>query len=352
MLGDTMLVEVSIAKVATYGEQPQRLDGLRQINFLFGTNGSGKTTISRVIAEPTEHPSCAVNWRGARPLETLVYNSDFVDRNFAPQLRGIFTLGEVQTDTLEKIEAARAKVAEIEIQIGTLKTTLGAEDHSSGKRAELRDLRNAFEEQCWKIKTTHDPHFQGAFTGLRNSRTRFCDKVLEEADGNQAAVHSVEDLKARARTVQAESHHSQSINGPRRIPGDFPGMVVGVGHVAAEAPVRRCVSFPDHSSACFYQLLHDGDDVVLGGHIVGQRECTGHRKPRAAHILFKGRLAECAENETVHLVEDDLLILENRCPAKPLHIKPAGAGEIGDAKRDDGNLLLHIQVLCSLRTIA
>lgn len=199
-----MLEEVSIAKVATYGEQPQRLYDLRQINFLFGTNGSGKTTISRVIADPTEHPSCAVNWRGARPLETLVYNSDFVDRNLTPQLRGIFTLGKVQADTLEKIEAARAKVAEIETQIGTLKTTLGTDDHSSGKRAELRDLRNAFEDQCWKIKTTHDPHFQGAFAGLRNSRTRFCDKVLEETDGNQAAVHPVDDLKARARTVFAE----------------------------------------------------------------------------------------------------------------------------------------------------
>lgn len=189
-----MLEDVSIAKVATYGEQPQRLDGLRQINFLFGTNGSGKTTISRVIADPTEYPTCAVSWRDSRALETLVYNSDFADRNFTPQLRGIFTLGEVQADALEKIEAARAKVAEIESQIGTLKTTLGADDHSSGKRAELRDLRSAFDEQCWKIKTTHDPHFQGAFTGSRNSRTKFSDKVLEEAAVNQAAVQPIDDL--------------------------------------------------------------------------------------------------------------------------------------------------------------
>lgn len=199
-----MLEEVSIAKVATYGDQPQRLDRLRQINFLFGTNGSGKTTISRVIADPNSHATCAVNWRGARPLETLVYNSDFVDRNFTPQLRGIFTLGKVEADSLQKIEEARAKVADIETQIGNLKTTLGAPDHSSGKRAELRDLRNAFEEQCWKIKTEHDPHFQVAFAGLRNSRTKFCDKVLEETEGNQAAVHLVDDLKARARTVFAE----------------------------------------------------------------------------------------------------------------------------------------------------
>ena len=199
-----MLEKVSITNVATYGEQPQHLDDLRQINFLFGTNGSGKTTISRVIANPTEHPSCAVNWRGARRLETLVYNSDFVDGNFTPQLRGIFTLGEAEADTLDKIEKARTLVADIETQIGNLKTTLGDADHSSGKRAELRELHNAFEEQCWKIKTTHDAHFQGAFTGLRSSRTKFCDKVLEEADTNQADVQSVEDLKVRARTVFAE----------------------------------------------------------------------------------------------------------------------------------------------------
>lgn len=199
-----MLEEVSIAKVATYAENPQRLSGLREINFLFGTNGSGKTTISRIIADPSSHTACSVKWRGARPLETLVYNSDFVDRNFTPQMRGIFTLGEVEANTLEKIEEVRAKVSDIEAQIGTLKTTLGAADHTSGKRAELRELRSVFEEQCWKIKTSHDAHFQGAFTGLRNSRTKFCDRVLEEADGNHGAVHPVDDLKARARTVFAE----------------------------------------------------------------------------------------------------------------------------------------------------
>jgi wobble nucleotide-excising tRNase len=199
-----MLEEIRIVKVATYGEEPQRLDGLRRINFLFGTNGSGKTTLSRVIADPLAYPYCAVSWHGARPLETLVYNRDFVERNFTQQLRGIFTLGEVEADTLEKVEEARAKVEEIATQIGILNITLGAEDHSSGKRAELRDLRNAFEEQCWKIKTTHDPHFHGAFAGVRNSRTKFCDKVLEETDDNKANVCPIDDLKARARTVFAE----------------------------------------------------------------------------------------------------------------------------------------------------
>lgn len=199
-----MLESISLANIGTYGAQPQTLSGLRSINFFFGTNGSGKTTISRVISDPSLYLDCRVNWKSSRKIETLVYNSDFVNRNFTSQLRGIFTLGEVEADAIEKIEQARAKVAEIQADIDTRKATLGATDHSTGKRAELRDLRNAFEEQCWKIKTTHDPHFQGAFAGLRSSRTKFCDRVIEEAESNQAVVHSVDDLKARARTVFAE----------------------------------------------------------------------------------------------------------------------------------------------------
>jgi len=42
-----------------------------------------------------------------RTLACLVYNSDFVARNLAPQLPGIFTLGEDANDTLDKIDKAK-----------------------------------------------------------------------------------------------------------------------------------------------------------------------------------------------------------------------------------------------------
>ena len=199
-----MIEEIQIVKVATYGDAPQLLHGLRPVNFLFGTNGSGKTTISRIIADPAAHPTCAVVWRGGRVLEALVYNRDFVVQNFSQQLRGIFTLGEVAAEKLAEIEKARAKVEEIEKQISVLKGTLGDPTNTSGKHGELRALRENFEAECWKIKTAHDRNFQAAFSGVRNSRARFCDKILEEAGANQAAVHPVDDLKARAHTVFAE----------------------------------------------------------------------------------------------------------------------------------------------------
>lgn len=200
-----MIEEIHITKVATYGEATQRLHNLRSINFLFGTNGCGKTTISRIIADPTAYESCAVVWRRDRVLETLVYNRDFVAQNFSQQLRGIFTLGDDAVEKLDEIEKARAKAAEIENQISQLKGTLGDPASNSGKHAELRDLRERFEAECWKIKIANDGDFQVAFSGVRNSRTRFCDKVLEETVNNNATLHQLQELKTQALTVFADN---------------------------------------------------------------------------------------------------------------------------------------------------
>ena len=101
-----MIKEISIANVATFDAQPEKLDGLSQFNYLFGSNGTGKTTISRVIADEDSFPTCKVTWRGGTKLQPMVYNRDFVERNFnqSAELKGVFTLGEEQVDTRVKIQ--------------------------------------------------------------------------------------------------------------------------------------------------------------------------------------------------------------------------------------------------------
>jgi wobble nucleotide-excising tRNase len=197
-----MLQEIKVASEATYSATGQVLDNLKSINFVFGTNGSGKTTISRVIADPEARQACKLTWSGGTARECLVYNSDFAARNFASQMPGIFTLGEAEAGTIAAIDAATHQVQSLTVDIQGLKSTLG--DENSGKLGELRQLRAAFEDKCWTIKTTHDPHFQDAFTGFRNSRTSYCDKILAEWAQNSANVVALDDLKKRALTVFAK----------------------------------------------------------------------------------------------------------------------------------------------------
>jgi len=75
-----------------------------------------------------------LTWEKGQTLACRVYNRDFVDRNFAPQLPGIFTRGEAASDTLDKIEKAKGSAKDLEDGIAQLKGTLGTADASSGRQ--------------------------------------------------------------------------------------------------------------------------------------------------------------------------------------------------------------------------
>lgn len=195
-----MLQTILVAGQATYSASGQTLGPCKNINFIFGTNGSGKTTIARVIADPVAHPGCQLIWVG-REVERLVYDSDFVERNFTPTMRGIFTLGEESSDTLQKIEAAKDKKHEHLDEIQKLEGTLKGADGTAGKLGDLKKLRRAFEETCWAIKVRHEANFQEAFAGFRHAKAKFCDKVLAEQALNRAALCELEDLQTRAKSV-------------------------------------------------------------------------------------------------------------------------------------------------------
>ena len=100
-----------------------RLGDLRRINYIFGANGTGKTTISRVIAAEQGHEHCQLVWRGGSELERMVYNRDFVDRNFNQDgpLPGVFTLGENQVEAEREIARLRPEIDRVNDQISSLK---------------------------------------------------------------------------------------------------------------------------------------------------------------------------------------------------------------------------------------
>ena len=90
-----MLSSVAISNYASYKNE-QKLGPLKAINFVFGCNGSGKTTISRILANAENPPpGCSVAWDAEGALQVRVYNKDYVDANFARDKRipGVLTLG-------------------------------------------------------------------------------------------------------------------------------------------------------------------------------------------------------------------------------------------------------------------
>jgi ABC-type iron transport system FetAB ATPase subunit len=87
-----VIERIEIAGCASYSDSAEIMNALREFNFVYGPNGSGKTTISRMVADYRPYTTCAVHWHAGTKLETMVYNRDFVDANFNQPtgLKGIY----------------------------------------------------------------------------------------------------------------------------------------------------------------------------------------------------------------------------------------------------------------------
>lgn len=197
-----MIESIQIKDVATYGNVPEVLNGLSKLNFVYGSNGSGKTTITRVIANESNFPSCEVKWKGGTKLEPMVYNRDFVAHNFnqSSELKGIFTLGEQDVKTLEKIVTTKGELNTVTKKIESLNNQLGGDDGLGGKKAELATLEESFKNKCWSAYTKHKSKLDQAFEGVRNNKENYRDKVLKERN-NSAVLKPLVELEERATTV-------------------------------------------------------------------------------------------------------------------------------------------------------
>ena len=137
-----MIKSIHIEDISYFSKSSEEMSGLSKINFVYGTNGSGKTTISRVIADDCEFPSCTVKWESDHRLETFVYNSDFVKENFGrEEIKGIFTLGKDDIGIKEKISSTLAEIETLNEEIAGLKYELEGEDGIDGKKPSWKNLR-------------------------------------------------------------------------------------------------------------------------------------------------------------------------------------------------------------------
>lgn len=197
-----MIESIRIESVPYFSESPEELGGLSKINFFYGLNGSGKTTISRLIAAADRFPSCAVKWKNDGPLQTFVYNSDFVKENFSrEEIKGIFTLGKDDIGIKEKIENIRKEIAVLGKTVSDLKISREGENGDGGKERELEELESEFEKMCWKQKTKHDEYFRHAFKGYMGALSKFKEKVLEESMSAAAGLKPLDYLKQKAEDI-------------------------------------------------------------------------------------------------------------------------------------------------------
>ena len=193
-----MIEKIEIKKVASYNPIGIEITNLKKVNFIYGANGSGKTTISNFLhnASETKFENCSINWKNTQELKTLVYNKEFRERNFGKgKIGGVFTLGEATTEQIatinEKVEELKIIKADGVKKRETLNTQIQKKE----------TLENNFKETSWtKIYKKYETVFKEAFTGSLQKES-FKNKLLSEFSSNTKTLVTFDELTEKAKTI-------------------------------------------------------------------------------------------------------------------------------------------------------
>lgn len=169
-----------------------------KVNFVYGANGSGKTTIANVIKNISAHPDSVLDWGLAPAIQTLVYNRSFIEENFEQSggdLKGIFTLGKGSIEEIEKIKMNQEKIGIHDKNIIELKGSLDKE------KIKFNNTDESFAEKCWAIYKKYQSVFSKAFEGSKGSKQKFKNKVLNEFNNNHHAVENFVTLEKKANEI-------------------------------------------------------------------------------------------------------------------------------------------------------
>lgn len=199
-----MINSINISEVASYNADDHVMKDLGRINFVFGANGTGKTTISRVLDNPGDFPTCSIDWEHGQVQTCKVYNVDFVKNTLTSlsEMPGIFTLGQDDSNKRNEINRMQELIKnENEKKVKT-NIALQGENGRGGKREELALLIQKYTDRIWKQKTKYSksPIITG-LEGFLGSKARFREKILEQYAKKQEAPVTYDQLLEKASTV-------------------------------------------------------------------------------------------------------------------------------------------------------
>lgn len=158
---------------ATFTNVP--INGLTFVNFFYGNNGAGKSSIARAIKEDD-----GIVWadgRSADDFDVLVYNQDYINRNFVSygELQGVFIFGEEDIEAKKRIpQLTEEKKKKSDVRTAALEEY---KKKSAGIDTALTDFQNTCFYKTAEIRN----RFVKAMDGKKQKKG-FADAILNETN--------------------------------------------------------------------------------------------------------------------------------------------------------------------------
>ena len=184
---------------------PYQMAGLtecKKINFVFGANGSGKSTISSFLsgAPDPRFAQSSIEWDSTVHETIYVYNRGFRRSNFQQTIPGVFTMGSATIDDINELERLKQELAQKKEDWGKK-----CESYRKQTQEVIPAIEAKFRDDAWnQILKANETDFQKAFEGLRGSKDKFVSTLKKRIEGipnHEGSICERTDLLSRAKTL-------------------------------------------------------------------------------------------------------------------------------------------------------
>lgn len=164
------------------------------VNYFFGNNGTGKSTIARTIMSGE-----GVTYAAGKKYEdyiTLVYNQAFIDRNIRSdhRLDGVYTINEVNVEIQQQIDEKEV------LRADAAKKSSDAETLQHKKESEREEKLKAFQKECMDKTADLRERFAKTQEGKKRG-----NKFVEEVRKHPPVEHDLDQLALKCDAAYSES---------------------------------------------------------------------------------------------------------------------------------------------------
>ena len=166
-----MITEVDLSGTPCFAPGAT-LENLKKVNFIFGPNGTGKTSITRILSEGPDDDRITLAEESST-REILVLNSKYIEETFQETENGIFFLGKQSIANQNDIESKKKDRERLSEEIELLKSKKGSaeNDESEAKEALLSAI--------WSNRKIVPDQLSSCLDGYNKRRTKLRDKVKD-----------------------------------------------------------------------------------------------------------------------------------------------------------------------------
>ena len=191
-----MLTEIKLNGFASFKHETcLRTD--KPINFVYGLNGTGKSSLTRYLAhrDDPKYAQCSITPAiDPDKEEILVYNQDYISETFVDKDRqnGVFTLSKQNKKAYDAIQKATQKLAELDVQDKAIEEAQKKSDATSAT------AESQAKDKLWELKTKYsggDRVLDYCLEGYKGSKVSLFTKVKETEIKPDEALRPIETLK-------------------------------------------------------------------------------------------------------------------------------------------------------------